>query len=153
MTTRTVRGTTTVGAVTMTTRTVRGTTTVATAMTMSRATTTATKVAESGVIAATATIATTTAITATPIRNTKGTARVKDTKAETRSLEGHNERPRERRVHGAVSHPVRCMHFPLRMQRIVTDRYLPPDHAAFVAAEPPTGRLIVIAPTRAACET
>ncbi|MFL5639922.1 MAG: DEAD/DEAH box helicase, partial [Gemmatimonadaceae bacterium] len=39
------------------------------------------------------------------------------------------------------------------MQRIVTDRFLPPDHAAFVAAEPPTGRLIVIAPTRAACET
>src|SRR3954452_15792311 len=39
------------------------------------------------------------------------------------------------------------------MQRKVTDRYLPPDHAAFVAAEPPTGRLIVIAPTRAACET
>ena len=39
------------------------------------------------------------------------------------------------------------------MQRIVTDRYLPPDHHAFVAAEPATGRLIVIAPTRAACET
>src|SRR5438128_1973602 len=39
------------------------------------------------------------------------------------------------------------------MQRKVTDRYLPPDHAAFVAAEPATGRLIVIAPTRAACET
>ena len=39
------------------------------------------------------------------------------------------------------------------MQRNVTDRYLPPDRAAFVAAEPPTGRLIVIAPTRAACET
>ena len=39
------------------------------------------------------------------------------------------------------------------MQRTVTDRYLPPDHDAFVAAEPPTGRLIVIAPTRAACET
>ena len=39
------------------------------------------------------------------------------------------------------------------MQRTVTDRYVPPDHAAFVAAEPPTGRLIVIAPTRAACET
>src|SRR3954464_3231911 len=39
------------------------------------------------------------------------------------------------------------------MQRNVTDRYLPPDHAAFVAAEPSTGRLIVIAPTRAACET
>ncbi|MGQ0765064.1 MAG: DEAD/DEAH box helicase [Gemmatimonadota bacterium] len=37
--------------------------------------------------------------------------------------------------------------------RQVTDRSLPPDHAAFVAAEPPTGRIIVIAPTRAACET
>lgn len=37
--------------------------------------------------------------------------------------------------------------------RDVTDRTLPPDHAAFVAAEPPTGRVIVIAPTRAACET
>ena len=33
------------------------------------------------------------------------------------------------------------------------DRYLPPDHEAFIAAEPPTGRVIVIAPTRAACET
>ena len=39
------------------------------------------------------------------------------------------------------------------MLRSVTDRYLPPDHAAFLAAEPPTGRVIVIAPTRAACET
>ncbi|HMG69778.1 MAG TPA: DEAD/DEAH box helicase [Gemmatimonadaceae bacterium] len=39
------------------------------------------------------------------------------------------------------------------MQRSVTDRYLPPDREAFVAAEPPTGRIIVIAPTRAACET
>jgi len=39
------------------------------------------------------------------------------------------------------------------MQRVVIDRYLPPDHDAFVAAEPPTGRIIVIAPTRAACET
>ena len=37
--------------------------------------------------------------------------------------------------------------------RIVRDRYLPPDHDAFVAAEPATGRIIVIAPTRAACET
>ena len=37
--------------------------------------------------------------------------------------------------------------------RSVRDRYLPPDHEAFVAAEPPTGRVIVIAPTRAACET
>jgi ATP-dependent helicase HrpA len=37
--------------------------------------------------------------------------------------------------------------------RQVQDRSLPPDHNAFVAAEPPTGRVIVIAPTRAACET
>lgn len=39
------------------------------------------------------------------------------------------------------------------MLRPVQDRYLPPDHEAFVASEPPTGRIIVIAPTRAACET
>lgn len=39
------------------------------------------------------------------------------------------------------------------IRRDVVDRYLPPDHDAFIAAEPPTGRLIVIAPTRAACET
>jgi hypothetical protein len=39
------------------------------------------------------------------------------------------------------------------MLRSVQDRYLPPDHEAFVAGEPPTGRVIVIAPTRAACET
>ena len=39
------------------------------------------------------------------------------------------------------------------IRRDVIDRYLPPDHDAFIAAEPPTGRLIVIAPTRAACET
>src|ERR1700687_3957073 len=45
------------------------------------------------------------------------------------------------------------MHLQGRMQRTVTDRYLPPARAAYVAAEPPTGRLIVIAPTRAACET
>jgi len=37
--------------------------------------------------------------------------------------------------------------------RAVHDHSLPPDHDAFVAAEPPTGRVIVIAPTRAACET
>jgi ATP-dependent helicase HrpA len=37
--------------------------------------------------------------------------------------------------------------------RTPTDRYLPPDHQAFISAEPPTGRVIVIAPTRAACET
>ncbi|HZI27329.1 MAG TPA: DEAD/DEAH box helicase [Gemmatimonadaceae bacterium] len=39
------------------------------------------------------------------------------------------------------------------MLRHVHDRTLPPDHEAFIAAEPPTGRVIVIAPTRAACET
>src|SRR4029079_10994320 len=37
--------------------------------------------------------------------------------------------------------------------RHVHDHALPPDHEASVAAEPPTGRVIVIAPTRAACET
>jgi ATP-dependent helicase HrpA len=37
--------------------------------------------------------------------------------------------------------------------RSVLDRYLPPDHDAFVRAVPPSGRVIVIAPTRAACET
>jgi hypothetical protein len=36
--------------------------------------------------------------------------------------------------------------------RNVRDPYLP-DRDAFVAAEPPSGRIIVIAPTRAACET
>ena len=41
----------------------------------------------------------------------------------------------------------------LTVLRQVQDRSLPPDHSAFVAAEPPTGRVIVIAPTRAACET
>lgn len=39
-----------------------------------------------------------------------------------------------------------------RPLRAVRDRSLP-DHDAFVAAEPATGRVIVIAPTRAACET
>lgn len=39
------------------------------------------------------------------------------------------------------------------MMRPVRDHYLPPDPDAFIAAEPPTGRVIVIAPTRAACET
>jgi ATP-dependent helicase HrpA len=37
--------------------------------------------------------------------------------------------------------------------RTVHDHWLPPDHEAFVRAEPPTGRVLVIAPTRAACET
>ncbi len=37
--------------------------------------------------------------------------------------------------------------------RDIRDRYLPPDPAAFKAARPPKGRIIIIAPTRAACET
>lgn len=37
--------------------------------------------------------------------------------------------------------------------RTPLDRYLPPDRDAFVAGKPSTGRIIVIAPTRAACET
>ncbi|HKN64918.1 MAG TPA: DEAD/DEAH box helicase [Gemmatimonadaceae bacterium] len=40
------------------------------------------------------------------------------------------------------------------MTRSIQDRYgLPPDRDAFVQLEPPSGRVIVIAPTRAACET
>ncbi|HKW40323.1 MAG TPA: helicase-related protein [Gemmatimonadales bacterium] len=37
--------------------------------------------------------------------------------------------------------------------RISRDHVLPPDPHAFLAAEPATGRVVVIAPTRAACET
>ena len=37
--------------------------------------------------------------------------------------------------------------------RKIHEPWLPPDREAFVAAEPRTGRVIVIAPTRAACET
>jgi ATP-dependent helicase HrpA len=36
---------------------------------------------------------------------------------------------------------------------VTRDHFLPPDPQAFLAAEPATGRVIVIAPTRAACET
>ncbi|HEY2374664.1 MAG TPA: DEAD/DEAH box helicase [Gemmatimonadaceae bacterium] len=40
------------------------------------------------------------------------------------------------------------------MTRSIQDRYgLPPDHDSFVKSEPASGRVIVIAPTRAACET
>lgn len=39
------------------------------------------------------------------------------------------------------------------MLRPTQDRSLPPDREAFIANEPPTGRIIIIAPTRAACET
>ena len=38
-------------------------------------------------------------------------------------------------------------------ERHVRDHFLPPDREAFRRGEPPTGRVIVIAPTRAACET
>ena len=37
--------------------------------------------------------------------------------------------------------------------RVSRDHFLPPDPKAFLAAEPSTGRVVVIAPTRAACET
>lgn len=37
--------------------------------------------------------------------------------------------------------------------RNTRDRYLPPDQGAYLASVPSTGRIIVIAPTRAACET
>src|SRR4051794_25251090 len=39
------------------------------------------------------------------------------------------------------------------MKRSVHEPWLPPDKDAFLQAEPPSGRVIVIAPTRAACET
>ncbi|MEO6778662.1 MAG: DEAD/DEAH box helicase [Gemmatimonadaceae bacterium] len=41
----------------------------------------------------------------------------------------------------------------MTIPRAVQDRYLPLDREAFAAAEPREGRVIVIAPTRAACET
>ncbi|MCZ8204419.1 DEAD/DEAH box helicase [Gemmatimonas sp.] len=37
--------------------------------------------------------------------------------------------------------------------RQTTDRFLPPDRETYLASKPATGRIIVIAPTRAACET
>jgi hypothetical protein len=37
--------------------------------------------------------------------------------------------------------------------RVIRDHFLPPDPGAFLAGEPATGRVVVIAPTRAACET
>jgi ATP-dependent helicase HrpA len=44
---------------------------------------------------------------------------------------------------------------PGRLRRVhpSRDHYLPPDRQAFLSARPSTGRVIVIAPTRAACET
>lgn len=40
-----------------------------------------------------------------------------------------------------------------RPRSSIRDHYLPPDREAYRRAEPATGRVIVIAPTRAACET
>jgi ATP-dependent RNA helicase HrpA len=42
---------------------------------------------------------------------------------------------------------------PLVTRHGIRDHYLPPDRDAFRRAEPSRGRIIVIAPTRAACET
>jgi ATP-dependent helicase HrpA len=44
------------------------------------------------------------------------------------------------------------LHLPGGVIREIQDRWVP-QHDAFIAAEPPSGRVIVIAPTRAACET
>jgi hypothetical protein len=41
----------------------------------------------------------------------------------------------------------------LELMRDVRDQYIPQDHEAFIEAKPASGRVIVIAPTRAACET
>lgn len=41
----------------------------------------------------------------------------------------------------------------MSVQPKVRDHYLPPNPEEYLRAEPPTGRVIVIAPTRAACET
>src|SRR5437870_3299877 len=47
----------------------------------------------------------------------------------------------------------RLTSFYIATVRLSRDHFLPPDPSAFLAAEPATGRVIVIAPTRAACET
>src|SRR5213595_483630 len=47
----------------------------------------------------------------------------------------------------------RSRSFYIATVRLSRDHFLPPDPTAFLAAEPATGRVIVIAPTRAACET
>ncbi|KPJ96665.1 MAG: hypothetical protein AMS18_00505 [Gemmatimonas sp. SG8_17] len=41
----------------------------------------------------------------------------------------------------------------MSVQAKIRDHYLPPNPEEYLRAEPPTGRVIVIAPTRAACET
>src|SRR5213594_3800690 len=52
----------------------------------------------------------------------------------------------------APSWPDPGRHY-IAIVRISRDHFLPPDPNAFLAAEPATGRVVVIAPTRAACET
>src|SRR2546421_7618989 len=47
----------------------------------------------------------------------------------------------------------RLASFYIATVRLSRDHFLPPDPTAFLAAEPSTGRVVVIAPTRAACET
>jgi hypothetical protein len=39
------------------------------------------------------------------------------------------------------------------MLDVIHDTTLPPDREAFLASDPPSGRVLIIAPTRAACET
>src|SRR3989441_6662217 len=50
-----------------------------------------------------------------------------------------------------IRRPPRSPLFPYTP--LFRSHFLPPDPTAFLAAEPATGRVLVIAPTRAACET
>src|SRR3989441_7263739 len=50
-----------------------------------------------------------------------------------------------------IRRPPRSPLFPYTP--LFRSHFLPPDPTAFLAAEPDTGRVLVIAPTRAACET
>src|SRR5437667_4000487 len=59
-----------------------------------------------------------------------------------------------RKTHqGGAATPAPPFFFYIPVVRTSRDHFLPPDPQAFLAAEPSTGRVIVIAPTRAACET
>jgi len=59
-----------------------------------------------------------------------------------------SKRPQRRQI-GSGRGPI----FPHVPPPVARDHALPLDPQAFLAADPPTGRVIVIAPTRAACET
>src|SRR6266446_7450864 len=59
---------------------------------------------------------------------------------------------KEEHQRGAAT-PAPPFFFYIPAVRISRDHFLPPDPKAFLAGEPSTGRVIVIAPTRAACET